>query len=319
MREASCPARCTWPTSGLVTEETHVEGIVLRATAGFFEVDTRLGLWTCKLRGRLKKEKQRTDLCVVGDRVRVERADEGLGTIEEVLPRRRVLSRQHPAQARREDVLVANLDQLFVVFAFGDPPLHPRMLDRFLIVAEHAGLDSVIIANKLDRESDEQRALFETYGKLGYPVIYTCAHNGDGIGTLRERIDGHVSAFAGASGVGKSSLLNAIDADLALKVGATSDHTTKGRHTTRVATLHRVGDGYVADTPGIRELGLWELPEGQLDRCFVEMRPFLGQCSFRDCRHRTEPDCSIKRAVEAGAISAERYESYRRLLEGEER
>ncbi len=96
-------------------------------------------------------------------------------------------------------------------------------------------------------------------------------------------------------------------------------YTTKGRHTTRVATLHRVGNGYVADTPGIRELGLWELPEGQLDRCFVEMRPFLGQCSFRDCRHRTEPDCAIKRAVEAGAISAERYESYRRMLEGDER
>jgi len=306
-----------------VSDEIHVEGIVLRATAGFFEVDTAQGLWTCKLRGRLKKEKQRTDLCVVGDRVRVERADEGLGTIEEVLPRRRVLSRQHPAQARREDVLVANLDQLFVVFAFGDPPLHPRMLDRFLVVAEHAGLDAVIVANKLDRETDEQRALFETYAKLGYPVLYTCAHRasdpGDGIGALRERIDGHVSAFAGASGVGKSSLLNAIDPELALKVGATSDHTTKGRHTTRVATLHRVGNGYVADTPGIRELGLWELPEGQLDRCFVEMRPFLGQCSFRDCRHRTEPDCAIKRAVEAGAISAERYESYRRMLEGDER
>jgi ribosome biogenesis GTPase len=306
-----------------VSDEIHVEGIVLRATAGFFEVDTAQGLWTCKLRGRLKKEKQRTDLCVVGDRVRVERADEGLGTIEEVLPRRRVLSRQHPAQARREDVLVANLDQLFVVFAFGDPPLHPRMLDRFLVVAEHAGLDAVIVANKLDRETDEQRALFETYAKLGYPVLYTCAHRasdpGDGIGALRDRIDGHVSAFAGASGVGKSSLLNAIDPELALKVGATSDHTTKGRHTTRVATLHRVGNGYVADTPGIRELGLWELPEGQLDRCFVEMRPFLGQCSFRDCRHRTEPDCAIKRAVEAGAISAERYESYRRMLEGDER
>jgi len=306
-----------------VSDEIHVEGIVLRATAGFFEVDTAQGLWTCKLRGRLKKEKQRTDLCVVGDRVRVERADEGLGTIEEVLPRRRVLSRQHPAQARREDVLVANLDQLFVVFAFGDPPLHPRMLDRFLVVAEHAGLDAVIVANKLDRETDEQRALFETYAKLGYPVLYTCAHrvsdSGDGIGALRDRIDGHVSAFAGASGVGKSSLLNAIDPELALKVGATSDHTTKGRHTTRVATLHRVGNGYVADTPGIRELGLWELPEGQLDRCFVEMRPFLGQCSFRDCRHRTEPDCAIKRAVEAGAISAERYESYRRMLEGDER
>lgn len=306
-----------------MSDEIHVEGIVLRATAGFFEVDTAQGLWTCKLRGRLKKEKQRTDLCVVGDRVRVERADEGLGTIEEVLPRRRVLSRQHPAQARREDVLVANLDQLFVVFAFGDPPLHPRMLDRFLVVAEHAGLDAVIVANKLDRETDEQRALFETYAKLGYPVLYTCAHRasdpGDGIGALRDRIDGHVSAFAGASGVGKSSLLNAIDPELALKVGATSDHTTKGRHTTRVATLHRVGNGYVADTPGIRELCLWELPEGQLDRCFVEMRPFLGQCSFRDCRHRTEPDCAIKRAVEAGAISAERYESYRRMLEGDER
>lgn len=306
-----------------MSDEIHVEGIVLRATAGFFEVDTAQGLWTCKLRGRLKKEKQRTDLCVVGDRVRVERADEGLGTIEEVLPRRRVLSRQHPAQARREDVLVANLDQLFVVFAFGDPPLHPRMLDRFLVVAEHAGLDAVIVANKLDRETDEQRALFERYAKLGYPVLYTCAHrvsdSGDGIGALRDRIDGHVSAFAGASGVGKSSLLNAIDPELALKVGATSDHTTKGRHTTRVATLHRVGNGYVADTPGIRELGLWELPEGQLDRCFVEMRPFLGQCSFRDCRHRTEPDCAIKRAVEAGAISAERYESYRRMLEGDER
>ena len=107
--------------------------------------------------------------------------------------------------------------------------------------------------------------------------------------------------------------------ELALKVGATSDHTTKGRHTTRVATLHRVGEGYVADTPGIRELGLWELPDEKLDACFVEMRPFLGGCGFRDCRHRSEPDCAIKRAVEEGAISPERYESYRRLLEGDER
>ncbi|MBX3249123.1 MAG: ribosome small subunit-dependent GTPase A [Myxococcales bacterium] len=305
-------------TLAVVTVE---EGIVLRATAGFIEVATSEGVVTCKLRGRLKKERQRTDLCVIGDRVRLSPgADGDLGTIEEVLPRETVLSRQHPAQAHREDVIIANLDRLFVVFAFGDPPFHPRMLDRFLAIAEHGGLEVVIVANKLDQVRPEQRALFDRYAALGYEVVHASALTGEGVDTLRERLLGKTSAFVGASGVGKSSLINAIDPALALRVGETSSHTTKGKHTTRVATLHPVaGGGYVADTPGIRELGAWALPLEVLDRCFVEMRPHLGQCAFRDCRHRAEPGCAVKAAVEAGSISPERYDSYLRLYEGEER
>ncbi len=299
-----------------------LEGTVLRSTAGFFDVDTNDGVVRCRMRGRLKKRQRKTDLCVIGDRVRITRVD-GTGMLEEVLPRSKVFSRRHPGRGgrHREDVLVANLDQLLSVFAFGDPPFHPRMLDRFLVIAEHNGIDAVVVANKVDQSTPEQRAQFDAYAELGYAVLYTSAVEGASVGieALRSRLAGKLSAFAGPSGAGKSSLLNALDEELSLRVANTSDSHGKGRHTTRVATLYHLADGYVADTPGIRELGAWSLPDAELDTCFVEFRPLLGRCSFRNCRHLEEPGCAIKEAVEASEITEMRYESYLRLLLDEER
>ena len=299
-----------------------MQGRVLRATAGFFDVEVEDGaIVRCKLRGKLKKELKKTDLCVIGDLVEFEGTNEGEGQILEIASRRTVFSRRHPGRGGRyrEDVLMANLDQLFIVFAFGDPPFHPRMLDRFLVIAEHNEIAPHVVANKLDQEAPAQRAEFAVYESLGYPVHYASATDELGIESLRAAIGGKVSAFAGPSGVGKSSLLNALEPGLALRVGATSEHHTKGRHTTRVATLHPVLGGHVADTPGIRELGVWNLPDEDLDHCFVEFRPYLGQCGFRSCRHQSEPKCAVKAAVESGDIRQDRFESYLRLLEDEER
>lgn len=294
-------------------------GLVIRAAGGFYDVCLHRTQEThrCRLRGRLKQQKRRTDLIVIGDDVRVEMGDEP--TVEEIFERRTVFSRRHPGRggAHKEDVLVANLEVLFAVFAHGSPPLRPRLLDRFLVVAEHNNLEAVVIANKQDQRSDETDAVFARYAELGYPIIETCATDGSDLVALRAKLDGRIAAFVGSSGVGKSSLLNALDDTLAIRVGATSESHGKGRHTTRVATLHPLAGGFIADTPGIRELGAWELEPKDLDHCFVEMRPFLGQCAFGDCVHHHEPRCAVKEQV-GESIREARYESYLRLLLPEE-
>jgi len=293
------------------------EGIVLLATGGFFDVRVEDEVVRCRLRGRLKKEKKKTDLCVIGDRVTITRTDPGEGFVEAVAPRERVFSRRHPGRGRREDVLVANLEQLFVCFAHGDPPFHPRMLDRFLVLAEHNRIDAVIVANKADQKVPETAAELQRYAAIGYPLIETSATEGAGIDAIRRRLEGRISAFAGPSGVGKTSLLNALDPELDERVATTSSRHTKGRHTTRVARLFRVAGGWVADTPGIRELGTWALDLDDLDECFPEFREYLGRCTYRNCRHDREPGCAIRDAVEAGDIQEERYDSYLRLRDDE--
>jgi len=275
----------------------------------------------CQLRGRLKHERQATDLCVVGDEVEVAIGSGGEGSIEDVLPRRSRFSRQKPGKAgkHKEDVLVANLDQVVVVMSFGMPPFRPRLLDRFLVIAEHNAIGAVAVVNKLDLAAPGEEARFGPYERIGYPVVLTSAAGGRGIDALRGRLSGKISAFAGQSGAGKSSLLNALEPGLAVAVGETSAAVGKGRHTTRHTELHPLaGGGWVADTPGIRELATWRIPEADLDRCFVEMRPHLGACAFGDCTHAHEPDCPVKAAVAAGDISPERYDSYLRLLSGAE-
>ncbi len=298
--------------------------MVLLATGGFFDVETPEGVLRCRLRGRLKKERKKTDLCVIGDDVRVKRGDEGEGTIEEVLPRRTRFSRQQPGRggARfKEDVLVANLDQVVIVLTFSTPVFRPRMLDRFLVIAEHNGVDALVIGNKVDQESgDEARAIFETYRALGYRILFTDALSGEGVAELRGMLDGHISAFAGPSGGGKSSLINAVSPGLDLRTGGTSAAHGKGRHTTRVATLHPLAcGGYVADTPGIRELGTFDIPPEALDRCFREFEGFLGSCTYRSCRHISEPGCAVRDAVDRGEIRDERYDSYLRMFDDDER
>ena len=291
-------------------------GIIIRAAGGFYDVETETETVRCTMRGRLKRIKRRTDLCVIGDQVVID-GDER-PTVEEILPRVRVFSRRHPGRsgAYQEDVLIANLDRLLIVFAHGDPPLRPRMLDRFLIICEHNDLEAIVIANKQDQQNAECSRIFDNCAALGYQIVKTSAKTGEGIEMLQSLLAGHISAFVGPSGVGKSSLLNAIDPELSIRVAETSESHGKGRHTTRVATLHPLAGGHVADTPGIRELGAWALPMNELDHCFVEMRPFLGQCAFGDCRHDPEPRCAVK-AMVGSAISEERYASYLRLLHPE--
>lgn len=300
----------------------HVIGRVLRAQSGQYWVETPEGVIHCTLRGRLKKERRAvTDLAVIGDRVEVSLLDGETteGVIEAVEPRENRFARRQPGGrgAYKEHVLVANLDWLFVVLACSKPPFNPRLLDRFLVVAELDRIPVAVIANKVDEGWDPR---FDAYAALGYPVIGTSAKDGTGLDALRERIGQGIAAFVGPSGVGKSSLLNRLEPGLGAAVGAISETLDKGRHTTRVAELHPLtGGGWVADTPGIRELASFGLPTEHLADCFPEMRPFLGDCRFPDCTHLHEPGCAVRAAVAEGAIGEERYDSYRRILADEQR
>lgn len=297
-----------------------MQGRVLRAQSGFFWVQTEDGVLCCRLRGRLKKERQRADIAVIGDEVEVTQTSPDEGVIEKVAERQSRFSRRQPGPRGqwKEDVLIANLDQVVIVFACEIPPMKPRLLDRFLVVAEYNEVEAVVVANKIDLVGREQaHGLFGLYEALGYRVLYVSAETGEGIDHLREQLGGRLSIFSGPSGVGKSSLLNAIEPDLHLATGEVSDTLHKGRHTTVVAELHRLSgprNGYVADTPGIRELAAWSIPDEDLDWCFREMRPFLGQCEFNDCTHEHEPGCAVLAAVEQGEVSPERHESYLRQL-----
>jgi ribosome biogenesis GTPase len=302
-----------------------LSGVILRARSGFYTVLADDGREIeCRLRGRVKKERQSTDLAVIGDRVVVSLLDEANGMIEEVEPRRSRFSRRQPGPrgSWKEDMLVANVDQVLVVFACADPMPHLRMLDRFLVVAEHNEVRAVVVANKVDLVGvDVARGTFGLYERIGYAVHYVSAREGIGVESLADRLAGRTSVVTGPSGVGKSTLLNAIQPGLHIETGDVSGAVHKGRHTTTMAELHRLATasgGFVADTPGLRELGLWRIPPNELPWCFPEFVRHLGDCAFNDCRHLDEPRCAVRAAVADGEIAAQRYDSYRRLLLNED-
>ena len=301
-------------------------GLVLRALSGFYTIATAEGdLIEARLRGRMKKERQASDLAVIGDRVTVERLPDGTGAIVSVEPRTRRFSRRQPGPrgSWREDVLVANADLVAIVFSSDRPPPNPRLIDRFLVVAEYNEVPALLVANKVDLVGEAAaRRLFQPYERIGYDVVYTSAKAAIGLEDLRERLAGRLSIVTGPSGVGKSTLLNALQPGLQLATGEVSAvESGKGKHTTTHAELHQLDGprgGYVADTPGIRELGLWQIPPTELASCFPEFRPHLGACAFNDCTHLHEPRCAVRAAVQAGAISEDRYDSYRRLMTGDQ-
>lgn len=293
-----------------------LEGLVIRSQSGFLTVETDAGEYFCRLRGRLKQKDTTGDIIAVGDRVTITTNEDGTGMIDEVHERHSVFSRVRSGIKQEfRQIILANPDQLVAVFACAYPEPHLRMLDRFLVIAEKQHIDALIVANKIDLIKMKQaRDIFGGYETLGYPVLYTSAHTGEGVGTLRDHLQGKISALAGPSGVGKSSLLNAVQPDLGLHVRAVSEATSKGKHTTHVRELFPLDvGGYVADTPGIRTLALWDTEPEELDAYFVEMRDLVSDCKFSDCTHTHEPGCAVREAVSEGEISSQRYNSYLRL------
>ncbi len=304
----------------MAAEEGLLPGLITRAQSGFFTVQTERGPIVCQLRGRLKRPRREADLAAVGDRVSVRLVGQDTGMIEAIEPRQRALSRRDPRpQGFFEQVIVANPDQAVFVFACADPAPRLRMLDRFLVTAERQELPAIICANKIDLVGlRAARQIFGLYERLGYPVFYVSAKTGRGVPALRKVLLGRLSVLAGPSGAGKSSLLNAVQAGLGLRTREVRRRTRKGRHTTVVPELIPLeGGGYVADTPGLKAMGLWDVLPEELDACFPEMRPWLGRCEFNDCTHIHEPGCAVMQAVERGKIDPARYESYVSLRLGQ--
>ncbi len=301
-------------------DEKMVWGWITRLLSGFYSVQTEQGTVVCQLRGRLKKHRSAGDIIALGDHVRIQLQNDGTGSIEEIAPRQTALVRSAPtARGVYRQVLLANPDQAVFVFACAQPEPHLRMLDRFLIVAEQQGIPPLVVANKIDLATPDVIEKFSIYPPLGYPVIFTSAHTGQGIDELRERLVGKLSALAGPSGVGKSSLLNSVQPELGLAVRDVSQATEKGRHTTVIRQLFPLdAGGYVADLPGMRMLSLWDIQPEELDGYFPELRGLVQECLYNDCNHQNVPGCAVIEGVNRGTVSPERYESYLRLRFGEE-
>jgi ribosome biogenesis GTPase / thiamine phosphate phosphatase len=324
------------PPSDEASSPAPDEGILLSGTGGVWRVRRADGsVVEASLRGRVKKSNagRRADgslrrdtiasaaetlKLAIGDRVLLEHDSTDAWAIAEILPRRSRLARRAPGSGQGERIVAANVDQVVVVFAAANPEPHRRMLDRFLVIAEANDLAARVVINKVELVGgiEAARARWSDYERAGYPVHLTSAKRGDGLDALHGALGGVVSVLTGPSGVGKSSLLNAIFPGLDLRVGEISESVNKGRHTTVGGYLHPLPDddgGYVADTPGLREIGMWALAPESLDVCFPELRPYLAHCRFADCHHDVEPDCAVRAAVEAGEVSAARYESYLKL------
>jgi len=300
-----------------------LEGLIVKSQSGFFEVQiSESNLITCELRGRLKQGARTGDLLAVGDRVQIAMLPEGTGMIEEVLPRERAIVRMDPRpRGVYRQILLANPDQAVFVFACAKPSPHLRMLDRFLVIAEQQEIPVLIVANKVDLMGEaEAKQLFGHYAKIGYPVLYTSASEKIGIEALRDMLKGKLSAFAGPSGVGKSSLLNTMQPGLGIAVNEISDSLDRGKHTTTHRELHPIiGGGYVADTPGWKSLALWDTEPEELDGYFPDISPLVAQCRFSDCTHTHEPGCGVLAALESGELHEERFDSYLRMRDGLEK
>lgn len=278
-----------------------IEGIILKGYSGHYYVSDQDTIWECSLRGRFKVEKQTV---LPGDRVRVKTLNNGKGVIDEVMPRSSELLRPP----------IANVEQVILVFAIHQPEPNWALLDRMLILAEEAGINPLICFNKDDLMTSEDEINIGHYKEI-YPVAITSAKTGDGIGIIEDFLRDKISVFAGPSGVGKSSLLNAVQPGLSLKTGAVSEKIHRGRHTTRHVELMPLSfGGLVADTPGFSSLDLVSMEPKDLVNYFPEFEDYEGNCKFTGCFHDKEPKCAVKEAVEKGEISSRRYENYQAFL-----
>lgn len=339
-----------------VDKSTEVlEGLVIRAHTGVYYVQCGDRVIECTLRGKIKRETQAivggkrknifSDPVAVGDRVTVTVAESEKGAVEDIMPRKTKLSRKAPGtyikmkskQTRvpkrmksyattvatnpLEQIVVANADQLLITVSTRTPKFTPHLVDRFLVVAEAGELESIICINKMDLINDKEREEVykqgQIYEDIGYKVLYTSALEASGLDELTSLLKDKLTALAGPSGSGKSTLLNAIQPDLDLRTGVVSDKTSKGKHTTTNVELHPLDfGGYVVDTPGIRELGLWEVWKDEVHLFFPDIDPYVIKCRFSNCSHTDEEGCAVLEAIEQGKIAKTRHESYLKLRAG---
>lgn len=309
-----------------------LSGMIVREQSGFYWVEVpeeNNKIYQTRLRGKLMEAAQSADIAAIGDRVSIQVSEnedlDNIGTIMEVAERKNVLSRavrttgnRGAGAPERQQVIIANADQALFVFAAAHPNPNLRMLDRFLITGEASHIEDLyIVVNKTDlvpHEIVEHR--FSAYIKMGYNIIYTSAKDGTGIQDLRDVLHNSVSVFTGPSGVGKTSLLNAIEPGLGRTVKAVSQLRKEGVHTTRDSALVKLeGGGYLADTPGIRNLSIWDVEPAELDGYFRDLAVYVPDCRFSNCTHRTEPGCAVRLAVKNDAISKRRYKHYLVLRE----
>ena len=290
---------------------------VLRASGGVYDVQLEDGtVAEASLRGRLKLEQRTGDRVVAGDLVEVDTQPDGSLTIESVDPRTSELARAAPGHGRKAKVMVANIDRVVIVFSAASPAPNPRLLDRFLVLAESNELEATIVLNKVELVSDDVAAAFlAPYDAAGYETLRTSAQTGAGVDAVERLLCGARSVVTGPSGVGKSSLLNRVQPGLGLRVGAVSEAVNKGQHTTVTARLIPLEcGGFVADTPGLRELALWRIDPARLAWCFPEVRDLIESCRFaRSCSHTHEPGCAVTAAADTGAVDPARLASYRTL------
>jgi ribosome biogenesis GTPase len=290
---------------------TALQGTVLERDGSVYRIATAAGEIRAVLAGKAKRDTARV---VVGDRVRLEPDPEAqLHAIVGVEPRTTLLERRVP-EGRGTRPVAANVDQVFVVTATAAPAPIPQLIDRLLVVAEANEIPAAVVVNKIDL--DPGTALIDRCRRAGYAVYPTSSRTGEGIEAFAAALAGRTSVVTGPSGGGKSSLLNRVQPGLKLRTGEISAKVRRGKHTTVSAVMLPLhAGGYLVDTPGFSEVGLWGIDPGQLDTCFPEFRPFLGECRYADCRHRTEPGCRVRDAVEAGAVGRDRWESYLVLLD----
>lgn len=292
-----------------------VEGQVIWVGKGACRVRAGSEILECEISGDLARDQQTS--VAVGDRA-VVIAHEDVNAVRTIRPRRTTLSRPDPGNPYLERVLVANVDVIVVTVSVKTPPLHPRLIDRFLVAIQRGGAEPVVCVNKLDLvtqcERQSELAKLAPYVDAGVSVVCCSAYEGAGLEEVDSIIAGKVVAFVGHSGVGKSSIVNALAPHLKLDTGGISEGYGRGRHTTTASSLHDIGNGtQLIDTPGIRSFGLWKMSAQEIVSYFPEFKDAANQCRFRNCSHLHEPGCAVQAAIADGLISPHRYETYRRL------
>lgn len=288
---------------------TPLLGTILERDGSVYRLATEIGEVKGLLRGKAKRDGPKV---VVGDRVRLEATGGQYYGIVGVEPRATLLERRVPG-GRGTRPVAANIDQVFVVTATADPPPIPQLIDRLLVVAEANSIPAAVIVNKMDLERGS--GVIERSRAAGYPVYPTSTRSGEGIDAFATALRGRTSLVTGPSGVGKSSLLNAVQPGLRLRIGEISARVRRGKNTTVSAVMLPLeSGGFLVDTPGFSDVGLWDIEPRELATCFPEMRPHIGECRYADCRHVSEPACRILAAAQRGEIQADRLESYWALL-----